>query len=156
MEWPNKLLLFQWTKDSISKHKGQTKFYHRTFSRGHLGALAVMNPKYGIDPKSISGIILNDAAGLDMKYYLEENPPTAHNYITTWTSSPVKWQDASPIYFLDKNTPPFFFYVGDKTYSSIKTTNKRFIDALYPFQPEVKAVPLNRMFLWLPSTFILG
>jgi hypothetical protein len=22
--------------------------------------------------------------------------------------------------------------------------NKRFIDALYPFQPEVKAVPLNR------------
>jgi hypothetical protein len=63
-----------------------------------------MNPKYGIDPKSISGIILNDAAGLDMKHYLEENPPTAHNYITTWTSSPFKWQDASPIYFLDKNT----------------------------------------------------
>jgi hypothetical protein len=43
--------VIQWTKDSISKHKGnQTKFYHRTF-RGHLGALAVMNPKYGIDPK---------------------------------------------------------------------------------------------------------
>jgi hypothetical protein len=40
---------------------------------------------------------LNDAAGLDMKHYLEENPPTAaHNYITTWTSSPFKWQDASP------------------------------------------------------------
>jgi hypothetical protein len=79
----------------------QMKFYHRTFSRGHLGALAVMNPKYGIDPKSISGIILNDAAG-DMKYYLEENPPTAvHNYITTWTSSPVKWQDAS-LYFLTR------------------------------------------------------
>jgi hypothetical protein len=37
----------------------------------------------------------------------------------------------------------FLIYVGDKTYSSIKTTNKRFI-ALYPFQPEVKAVPLNR------------
>jgi hypothetical protein len=36
-----------------------------------------LNPKYGIDLKSISGIILNDAAGLDMKYYLEENPPTA-------------------------------------------------------------------------------
>jgi hypothetical protein len=59
------------------------------------------------------------------------------------------------IYFLDKNTPPFLIYVGDKTYSSIKTTNKRFIDALYPFQPEVK-VALTSMFLWLPSTFILG
>jgi hypothetical protein len=46
------------------------------------------------------------------------------------------------IYFLDKNTS-FLIYVGDKTYSSIKTTNKRFIDALYPFQP-VKVVPLNK------------
>jgi acetyl esterase/lipase len=139
--------VIQWTKDSISKHKGNPNevFITGHSAGGHLGALAVMNPKYGIDPKSISGIILNDAAGLDMKYYLEENPPTAvHNYITTWTSSPVKWHDASPIYFLDKNTPPFLIYVGDKTYSSIKTTNKRFIDALYPFQPEVKAVPLNR------------
>jgi acetyl esterase/lipase len=139
--------VIQWTKDSISKHKGNPNevFITGHSAGGHLGALAVMNPKYGIDLKSISGIILNDAAGLDMKHYLEENPPTAaHNYITTWTSSPVKWQDASPIYFLDKNTPPFLIYVGDKTYSSIKTTNKRFIDALYPFQPEVKAVPLNR------------
>jgi hypothetical protein len=45
-----------------------------------------------------------------------------------------------PIYFLTS----FLIYVGDKTYSSIKTTNKRFIDALYPFQPEVKVVPLNK------------
>ena len=139
--------VIQWTKDSIGKFNGNPNgvFITGHSAGGHLGALAVMNPKYGIDPKSISGIILNDAAGLDMKYYLEENPPTAaHNYITTWTSSPAKWQDASPIYFLDKNTPPFLIYVGDKTYSSIKTTNKRFIDALHPFQPDVKAVPVNK------------
>jgi arylformamidase len=139
--------VIQWTKDSISKYKGNANevFITGHSAGGHLGALAVMNPKYGIDPKIISGIILNDAAGLDMKYYLEENPPTAaHNYITTWTNAPDKWQDASPIYFLDKNTPPFLIYVGDKTYSSIKTTNKRFIDELHPFQPEVKVIPLNR------------
>jgi hypothetical protein len=66
------------------------------------------------------GIILNDAAGLDMKYYLEENPPTAeHNYITTWTSSPARWQDASPIYFFRQKHTSFLIYVGDKTYSSI-------------------------------------
>jgi hypothetical protein len=46
--------------------------------------------------------------------------------------------------FLRQEHTSFLIYVGDKTYSSIKTTNKRFIDALYPFQPEVKAVPLNR------------
>jgi hypothetical protein len=78
-----------------------------------------------------------------MKYYLEENPPTAvHNYITTWTSSPVSGMLHH--LFLRQEHTSFFIYVGDKTYSSIKTTNKRFIDALYPFQPEVKAVPLNR------------
>jgi hypothetical protein len=55
--------------------------------------------------------------------------------------------------FLRQEHTSFLIYVGDKTYSSIKTTNKRFIDALYPFQPEVKVVPLNKsMFRWLPST----
>lgn len=139
--------VIQWTKDSINKYKGNPNavFVTGHSAGGHLGALAVMNPKYGIDPKSISGIILNDAAGLDMKYYLEENPPTAeYNYITTWTNSPAKWQDASPIYFLDKNTPPFLIYVGDQTYASIKTTNKRFIDALHPFQPEVSAIRVDK------------
>jgi hypothetical protein len=78
-----------------------------------------------------------------MKYYLEENPPTAvHNYITTWTSSQVA--GCFTHLFLRQEHTSFLIYVGDKTYSSIKTTNKRFIDALYPFQPEVKAVPLNR------------
>ncbi|NGY38521.1 alpha/beta hydrolase [Flavobacterium sp. XN-5] len=139
--------VIQWTKDSISKYKGNPNqvFVTGHSAGGHLAALAVMNPKYGIKPSGISGIILNDAAGLDMKHYLEENPPTAeHDYLTTWGSSPAKWQDASPIYFLDKNTPPFLIYVGDKTYTSIKVTNKRFIDALYPFQPEVTAVILNK------------
>lgn len=139
--------VIQWAKDSISKYKGNPNqvFVTGHSAGGHLAALAVMNPKYGIKPSGISGIILNDAAGLDMKHYLEENPPTAeHDYLTTWGSLPAKWQDASPIYFLDKNTPPFLIYVGDKTYTSIKVTNKRFIDALHPFQPEVTAVILNK------------
>jgi hypothetical protein len=43
-----------------------------------------------------------------MKHYLQENPPTAmDDYLTTWTKEPDSWQ-ASPIYFLDKATPPFF------------------------------------------------
>ena len=101
--------------------------------------------KYGIDPKSISGIILNDAAGLDMKNYLEGNPPTAKDdYLATWTSDPIKWKEASPIYFLDKNSPPFLIYVGDKTYSSIKIANSRFVSALKPFQPDVTPIRLNK------------
>lgn len=150
--------VIQWTKDSISKYNGDSNkiFISGHSAGGHLGALAVMNPKYGINPKSISGIILNDAAGLDMKNYLEEHAPTKENdYLTTWTTSPAKWQDASPIYFLDKNTPPFLIYVGDKTYTSIKIANKRFIDALHPFQPDVEAVRLNKKHVPMVTQYFL-
>jgi hypothetical protein len=45
--------------------------------------------------------------------------------------------------FILQEHTSFFYYVGDKRILPSKN-NKRFIDALYPFQPEVKAVPLNR------------
>jgi len=102
-----------------------------------------MNPKYGIDPTEVSGIILNDAAGLDMKNYLENYPPANDNdYIATWTTNPDVWRDASPIYFLDKSTPPFLIYVGDKTYESIKTSNNRFfmISTFYITSFDLKSV----------------
>ena len=137
----------KWVKNNIDKYGGDPNqiFVSGHSAGGHLGALAVMNPKYNIDPKSISGIILNDAAGLDMNHYLEGNPPTdKDNYLATWTSNPEKWKEASPIYFLNKNTPPFLIYVGDKTYNSIKVANSRFVSALNPFQPNVTPIRLNK------------
>lgn len=139
--------VIQWTKKNINQYNGNPNmiYINGHSAGGHLGALAVMNPKFGIASGSIAGIILNDAAGLDMKNYLEGNPPTAKDdYLTTWTSNPEQWKDASPIYFLNKNTPPFLIYVGDKTYNSIKIANSRFIDALQPFQPDVKPIKLNK------------
>ena len=136
-----------WAKNNVSKYNGDPNqiFVTGHSAGGHLGALAVMNPKYGIDPKGISGIILNDAAGLDMKNYLEENPPTAKSdYLTTWTKDPQQWKEASPIYFLNESTPPFLIYVGDKTYSSIKVANSRFLKALKPFQPNVTEIRVNK------------
>jgi arylformamidase len=139
--------VIQWTKDSVSKYNGNPNeiFITGHSAGGQLGALAVMNPKYGIDSATISGIILNDAAGLDMKEYLQENPPTVEDdYIATWTLDPVKWKDASPIYFLDKNTPPLLIYVGDKTYASIKAGNRSFLEALHSYQPAVIPIGLNK------------
>lgn len=137
----------QWTKKNIDKYNGDPNqiFVTGHSAGGHLVALAVMNPKYGIDPKTISGIILNDAAGLDMKHYLESYPPTNENdYIATWTNNPAKWQEASPIYFIDKNTPPFLIYFGDKTYESIKTANERFLSKLHQFQPSIEPIHINK------------
>lgn len=48
--------VIQWTKDSISKFNGNPNevFITGHPAGGYLGALAVMNSKYGIDPSAIS------------------------------------------------------------------------------------------------------
>lgn len=138
----------EWTKDNISKYKGNPNeiFLTGHSAGGHLVALVGTNPKYLKDNSIIKGIILNDAAGLDMKHYLEEFPPTQEdNYLATWTSNPETWKDASPIYFLDKNSPPFMIYTGGtKTYQSIQVTNERFLKELHKFQPNVQPIVLNK------------
>ena len=147
----------QWAKQHSTEYGGDPNriFITGHSAGGHLAALAVMNPKYGVAPKSISGIILNDAAGLDMKHYLEENPPQQSNdYSTTWTTNPDNWQDASPIYFLDKDTPPLLIYVGDKTYESIKVSNQRFLEALQPYQPKVAPIRLNKKHVPMVTQYI--
>jgi arylformamidase len=87
---------------------------------------------------------------------LEKNPPTAqYDYLATWTNNPENWKAASPIYFIDKDTPPFLIYIGDQTYDSIKTANNQFLKALQPFQPDVspiyidkKHVPMVTQYFW--------
>lgn len=130
----------KWVQKNIKKYHGdpQNLFVTGHSAGGQLVANAVLNPKFGIDENSISGIILNDAAGIDMKDYLEKNPPTtADDYLATWSNDPEKWREASPIYFLDRSSPPFLIYVGTKTYSSIKTANEHFLTKLHEFQPDV-------------------
>ncbi|MES2240918.1 MAG: alpha/beta hydrolase [Bacteroidota bacterium] len=150
--------VIKWAQANCKEYKGNPKqiFVSGHSAGGHLAALAVMNPKYGIDPKTISGIILNDAAGLDMKHYLEEFPPTAeHDYLVTWTNNPENWKAASPIYFIDKNTPAFLIYVGNKTYPSIKETNTRFLKALHSFQPQVNPIYLNKKHVPMVTQYFL-
>lgn len=148
----------RWTQQNIATYGGDPSQIYLTghSAGGHLIALATLNPQYGINPNSISGIILNDAAALDMYHYLEGNPPTIKdNYLTTWTNTPETWKAASPIYFLTEDSPKFKIYLGSKTYQSIDTANRRFLDALHAFQPEVefnildkKHVPMITQYFW--------
>ncbi len=137
----------KWVKNDIEKYGGNPEklFVTGHSAGGHLAALATMNPKYEVKQGTVSGIILNDAAGLDMKYYLEQFPPTTENdYLTTWTNDPKEWKNASPIYFLNDKTPPFLIYVGTKTYPSIKVANERFVKELNAFQKDVTPVLVNK------------
>jgi len=89
----------RWTRDNISKYDGNPEqiFLMGHSAGGHLIALVGTNPKYLEVTDLIKGIILNDAAGLDMYSYLKENPPTNnHHYKVTWTEDQDNWKEASP------------------------------------------------------------
>lgn len=137
----------KWVQKDSSTYYADTKniFVTGHSAGGQLVANAVLNPKFGISEKSIAGIILNDAAGLDMKDYLEKYPPTDKNdYLATWSIDPENWNQASPINFINQNSPPFLIYVGSKTYPSIITANERFLKKLHEFQPNVTPVVINK------------
>ena len=137
----------QWTRTNIVRYGGDAEqiYLMGHSAGGHLIALAVTNPKYEIDKGTIKGVILNDAAGLDMKSYLDAFPPTPeYNYDTTWTTNSENWKDASPIYFLNEDSPPFLIYVGAKTYSPIKSQNQTFLEKLHNYQPDVNINYLNK------------
>ena len=138
----------KWTFKHISDYNGNPNkiFVTGHSAGGNLVALVATNPDYLPDQTIIKGVILNDAAGLDMKHYLEEFPPTAtNNYLTTWTTNAEFWKKVSPIYFLNKSAPRFKIYTGGtKTYESIRISNQRFLDALQPFQPNAQLIVLNK------------
>ena len=148
----------QWTSDNIEKYNGNPDqiFLMGHSAGGHLIALVGTNSKYLKNTDMIKGIILNDAAGLDMNSYLKKYPPTKkHNYDVTWTKNQDNWKDASPIYSLSKKAPPFLMFTGIKTYPSIISQNKAFVQKLKTFQPNVKInflnkkhVPMMRQFLF--------
>ncbi|WP_320814367.1 alpha/beta hydrolase [Flavobacterium sp.] len=147
----------QWTYENIAQYNGDPNqiFLMGHSAGGHLIALVGTNPKYLENTKIIKGIILNDAAGLDMYSYLKENPPTKnHNYNVTWTEDQDNWKDASPIYFLSEKAPPFLIYVGAKTYTSIISSNKDFVEKLKVYQPIAEINFLNKKHIPMMSQFL--
>lgn len=147
----------KWTQQHISKYNGNPKklFLTGHSAGGHLVALAAMDPQFGVEPSSISGIILNDAAGLDMHHYLESFPPTTkHNYLSTWTDDSETWKEASPIFYVSETTPDIMMYVGERTYPSITVANQRFLEAVETFQPDLEPILLNKKHIPMVTQFI--
>ena len=132
----------QWVSKNISKYGGDPNaiFISGHSAGGHLAALVAIDNRYfkAIDePNPIKGVILIDAAGLDMYGYLKaENFSPDNTYLKTFTTEESQWKQASPLYALHPGMPPLLIYQGEKTYASISSSTERFIGALEQYDPE--------------------
>lgn len=132
----------KWVKENINNYGGNPDriFLSGHSAGGHLAALICTDDQYfqklGI-ANPIKGLILIDAAGLDMYgYLLEEKFSNDNTYLKTFTPDQKKWKDASPLYHLHKGMPPVTIFRGGKTYPSIVSSNEKFIKAMQEFAPE--------------------
>ena len=134
----------EWVKKNIETFGGNPEriFISGHSAGGHLAALVTLRNQYfdslGMS-SPIKGIILIDAAGLDMFGYLQEEKfPEDHTYLKTFTKNPISWKDASPLYHLHHNMPPMLIYRGEKTYPSIFKSHQKFIKALKEYAPDTE------------------
>jgi acetyl esterase/lipase len=127
----------KWVKENISKFGGNAErlFISGHSAGGHLAALISVREKYfdSINIKSpFKGVVLIDAAGLDMNKYLTDQEAAGgkQHYLGAFTNDHNTWKEASPIYYVHKGVPPMLIYTGGKTYSNIKSSNERFVSEL--------------------------
>ncbi|GHB69771.1 alpha/beta hydrolase [Persicitalea jodogahamensis] len=131
----------QWTVENIGKYGGDTsRLYLSGHSAGgHLAALIGLDDGYfkALSMKNpAAGLVLIDAAGLDMyNYLLEKKYDTDNTYIKTFTNDPKVWKKASPRYFLRENMPPMLIYRGGETYESIEKSTEAFMADYRKFVP---------------------
>ena len=131
----------KWVKENISTYGGDPNkiFISGHSAGGHLAALVGIKKEYfsrvGM-ANPLKGIILIDAAGLDMYGYLKgEGFEPGNSYLNTFSNDPKIWKEASPMYFLHNEMPPMLIYRGSKTYPSIEVSNEKFITVLKAFIP---------------------
>ena len=152
----------KWVHGNIDRFGGDP---HKIFisghsAGGHLAALVSIRNEYldsvGVK-NAIKGVVLIDAAGLDMYGYLmEDKKPEGHSYLKTFTPNPSEWKKASPLYYLHRGIPPLLIYQGERTYPSILKSHEKFVNALpsyttefsYNVQKRKKHVPMITQFFW--------
>jgi acetyl esterase/lipase len=126
----------QWMKENIKEYGGDPDriFVSGHSAGGHLAALITIRPEYFDSlsmPDPVKGLILIDAAGLDMYGYLKEEKLNAsHSLLRTFTADENEWKQASPLYFLHPGMPPMLILMGEKTYESIRKSTTKFVAAL--------------------------
>ncbi|MDQ3394341.1 MAG: alpha/beta hydrolase [Bacteroidota bacterium] len=152
----------KWMHNNIKDYGGDPEkiFVSGHSAGGHLAALIAIRNEYfdSVGIKSpLKGVILIDAAGLDMYGYLkEEQFQEGHYHLRTFTSKPAVWKEASPMYHVHPHMPPLLIFRGEKTYPSIIKSTERFVKAMKPYVPTPhykvqkgkRHIPMILQFIW--------
>ncbi|WP_266365490.1 alpha/beta hydrolase [Tellurirhabdus rosea] len=113
--------------------------------------------KIGLAANPVKGAILDDPAGLDMFDYLTKMEyPNDQQYLVPFGKDPAVWRTVSPLYFIERQTPPMLLYIGERTYPSIRNSTRRFAQRLteagvrYQLKelPGKKHVPMVTQLFW--------
>ncbi len=152
-----------WTKYNIQEYGGDpNKIVASGHSAGaHLASLVTMKNEIwdslGVE-NPISGAILNDPGGVDMKWFFEATKESGEGdkYYKTFTEDPQVWEDFSTIYNLDGDEPPILVMKGERTYPGIDYTVDRFMEKADSLNANVevslykkkKHIPMITQFFW--------
>ena len=123
-----------WVVQNITSYGGnpQRIFLMGHSAGGHLIALINADQRffraYNVQ-NPIYGLILLDAFGLDMHEYLSTELKPSDRYYNTFlqvfSTNPRVWQRASPMRYVKNIGNPQLILVGERTYPSIQTQNRR-------------------------------
>ncbi|SET91006.1 alpha/beta hydrolase [Hymenobacter actinosclerus] len=152
-----------WTRRHIADYGGDPD---RLFLLGHsagggLAALLATDDarfrRWGEATNPVRGVVLDDAAGLDMYDYLKKLAyPGDRQFLVPFGPHPASWRQMSAVYHLTPRTPPFLLFVGGETYPSISSSSAEFRDKLvslghhpyYQVLPGKKHIPMVLQLYW--------
>ena len=152
-----------WTTQHIGEYGGDPS---RIYVMGHSaggGLAALLATKdelfthLGLARNPVAGAILDDPAGLDMYDYLQKMQyPNDRQYLVPFGKDPAGWRSVSPMYFVDKSSPPMLLYTGGRTYPSISSSAAHFDEKLrelgvkheYRVLPGKKHVAMATQLFW--------
>lgn len=122
-----------WTEQHAAEYGGDPG---RIYLLGHsagggLAALLATDDslfsRRGQPRNPVRGVVLDDAAGLNMYSYLQKLEYEGDaDYLIPFGSDPAVWRQMSAYYHLRPGQPRFVIFLGGKTYPSIKKVGHEF------------------------------